>query len=66
MDGRRELLEIEHAGWRALSADGDAAAAFYENVLATDVLMLLPGGLTIDDRAEAIESMRARRGLRSS
>ena len=31
---------------------------FYERVLARDVLMLLPGGLVIDDRRAVIESMR--------
>ena len=58
MDRFRELLELERAGWRALSTDGDTAVAFYDDVLARDVLMLLPGGMVIDDRAEVLESMR--------
>lgn len=52
-----ELLELEHEGWRALSSDGDAAAAHFRLVLADDVLMLLPGGLVIDDRQAAVDSM---------
>jgi hypothetical protein len=53
-----DLLELEHQGWRALSTDGAAAAAHYEEVLAAEVLMLLPGGLVVDDRQEVIDSMR--------
>ncbi|MGI8874169.1 MAG: nuclear transport factor 2 family protein [Egibacteraceae bacterium] len=58
MSHHDDLLELERAAWRALSSDGDAAAEFYAEVLASDVLMLLPGGLVIDDRAQVIESMR--------
>lgn len=54
-----ELIELEHEAWRALSTSGDDAAAFYERILADRVLMLLPGGLVLDDRAEVIESVRA-------
>ena len=52
-----ELLEIERSAWEALSTEG-AAAPFYEEVLADEVLMLLPGGLAVDDRATVVESMR--------
>jgi len=45
MDGHDDLLDLERAAWDALSADGNAAAAFYGEVLASKVLMLLPGGL---------------------
>lgn len=51
------LIELERDAWAALSSSGDEATAFYDEVLADDVLMLLPGGLVIDDRREAIESM---------
>ena len=57
MDTSDELVELERAAWDALSTDG-AAAAFYEEVLATDVLMLLPGGMVIDDRDAVIHSMQ--------
>ncbi len=52
-----ELLALERRGWQALSTDGDAAAGFYERTLARNVLMLLPGGIVIDDRAQVVESM---------
>lgn len=58
MSAIEDLLRLERAGWEALSTCGDAAASFYEKTLATDVVMLLPGGLVIDDRAQAIGSMR--------
>jgi hypothetical protein len=54
---RADLIELEHRAWKALSTGGDAATAFYEEVLADEVLMLLPGGLVIDDRAAVIASM---------
>jgi hypothetical protein len=53
-----DLIELERSGWSALSSDGDAAARFYEEVLAPDVLFLFPGGMVIDSRAAAIDSMR--------
>ena len=46
--------QLERAGWDALSTSGAAAATFYDRVLADDVLMVLPGGLVIRSRAEAI------------
>jgi hypothetical protein len=52
-----ELIELEHAGWSALASSGAAATRHYEEHLADRVLMLLPGGLVVDDRAEAIASM---------
>jgi Domain of unknown function (DUF4440) len=58
MSTSEDLLAMERAAWEALSTDGDAAAAFYEDVLASEVLMLLPGGLVIDDRAQVVDSMR--------
>jgi hypothetical protein len=53
-----DLLDLERAGWQALSLGGDAAAAFYEHVLAAQVLMLLPGGMVLDDRGQVVDSMR--------
>jgi hypothetical protein len=58
MASHAELVELERSGWEALVTSGDAAGAFYERVLAARVLMLLPGGLVIDDRAAVIESMQ--------
>jgi len=53
---RDDVLEIERAAWEALSTEG-AAAPFYADVLAREVLMLLPGGMVIDDRDQVIDSM---------
>jgi hypothetical protein len=53
-----DLVELERSGWNALATSPDDAAAFYEGVLARRVLFLLPGGLAIDDRAQALASMQ--------
>ena len=53
-----ELVELERSAWQALTTSGEAAAAFYDDVLAADVLMLLPGPMVIDDRAAVVDSMR--------
>jgi hypothetical protein len=52
-----DVIDLERAAWQALSTSGDAARAFYREHLADEVLMLLPGGLVIDDRATALDSM---------
>jgi hypothetical protein len=51
------LVELEEQGWRALSESGAAAREFYERVLDRAVVMLLPGGMVLDDRAAIIEAM---------
>ena len=55
---QQTLLSLERAGWDALSTSGEAAAEFFGRILASNVLMLLPGGIVIDDRQQAIEAMR--------
>ena len=57
MSTHDELLELERAAWEALSTEG-AAGPFYEKALARDVLVLLPGGMVIDDRQQVVDSMR--------
>ncbi len=52
-----ELSALERRGWDALSSSGAAARAFYEATLDERVVMVLPGGMTLDDRAGIIESM---------
>jgi hypothetical protein len=52
-----ELAALERQGWDALATSGAAARTFYERVLDHDVLMLLPGGLVLDDRAAIVEAM---------
>jgi hypothetical protein len=58
MTSHDELLALEHDAWKALSTSGAEAAAFYERALADEVLMLLPGGMVLDDRAQVIGSMQ--------
>lgn len=58
MSSHSDLIELERSGWTALSSSGDAAGAWYEEALADEVLMLLPGGMVVDDRDQAIEGMR--------
>jgi hypothetical protein len=53
----RGPTELERAGWQALATGPREATAFYEHVLDDTVLMLLPGGLVIDDRAAVVSSM---------
>jgi hypothetical protein len=53
-----QVLEVERAGWRALSTSGDEAAHFYEEVLAAEAVILLPGGMVLDDRQQIIASMQ--------
>jgi hypothetical protein len=52
-----ELAALEQEGWDALSTHGDAARAFYDRVLDDQALMLLPGGMVLDDRTTILESM---------
>jgi hypothetical protein len=51
------LIDLENDGWRALSSGAEAARSFYEHVLDRDVVMLLPGGMRIDNRARALDTM---------
>jgi hypothetical protein len=52
----QDLTDLERAGWDALSTEG-GAAAFYGEVLAREVLVLLPGGMVITDREAVVASM---------
>jgi hypothetical protein len=52
-----EVLELERAGWTALSTGGEAAASFYGEVLSDEPLFVLPGGLVLDDRDAIVRSM---------
>ena len=58
MATKDDLTELERSAWKALSTSGEAAAAYYSGVLADEILVLLPGGLVIDDRDRVIDSMR--------
>lgn len=56
---RDELLELERRGWEALCASDEEVTAFYGEVLAEDVRMLLPGGMVLTGRDEALAAMGA-------
>lgn len=50
------LVDLEEAGWRALSTSG-AGAEFYDDVLDETVVMLFPGGIRLEDRDVVLGSM---------
>jgi hypothetical protein len=52
-----ELIELEERGWGALASDPRTATEFYERVLDDEVVLLLPGGLRLTDRAAVVASM---------
>lgn len=52
-----ELIALERRGWQALATSGEAAAAFYREVLDDDIAMVFPGGMSIFDRDAVIASM---------
>lgn len=52
-----EPIDLERQGWSALSSGGDAARTFYAHVLDRTPVMLLPGGLLLDDRNAIIDSL---------
>jgi hypothetical protein len=52
-----QVIALEQEGWEALSAGGQDARTFYERVLDRTVVMLLPGGLALEDRAVIVSSM---------
>ena len=57
MTTTHELLSLERAGWEALSTSGEAAVKFYSGVIATHAVMVLPGGMVLDDRDQVLDSM---------
>jgi hypothetical protein len=54
---REELLDLERAGWQALSSSADEAATFYGGILVEACLMLLPGGIVLEGREQVVSSM---------
>jgi Domain of unknown function (DUF4440) len=52
-----ELKALEQQRWEALASGAAAAVAFYQRVLHHTVVMLLPGGLVLDDRDAILDSM---------
>jgi hypothetical protein len=52
-----KLTTLEQEGWRALASDAPAAVEFYQRVLDDSAIMLLPGGLVLDQRDAILRSM---------
>ncbi|MER2135029.1 MAG: nuclear transport factor 2 family protein [Arthrobacter sp.] len=52
-----ELVELETAGWHALSTGPEEATAFYAETLASQPVVLLTNGLRITDRQQRVDSM---------
>lgn len=59
MSDEAALLDLEEAGWQALSTP-DAGPEFYGRILDDTVVMLFPGGLRLDDRDAILGSMAGR------
>jgi hypothetical protein len=57
MTRANDLVTLEESGWQALSSGGPVAREFYDGVLDDDVVMLLPGGMRLDDRALMLDAM---------
>lgn len=56
VNDQQALVDLEEAGWRALSTPG-AGADFYDDVLDKTVVMLFPGGIRLEDRDVILGSM---------
>jgi len=54
-----DLMQLEQQGWRALSSPGNAARVFYGSRLADDAVMLFPGGMKIEGKANILASFAA-------
>src|SRR3954468_12877364 len=52
-----DLIDLEERGWHALADSAEAATHFYRRTLDERVVMLLPGGLRLDDREAIAASM---------
>ncbi len=53
-----DVVRLEREGWDALTQGAAAALEHYDRVLAPDPVMLLPGGLVLEDREDALRSMQ--------
>jgi hypothetical protein len=52
-----ELIDLEQQGWQALSTTAENAIEFYSRVLDHTAVMLLPGGMILNERAAIMNSM---------
>lgn len=53
----RDVVQLEKDGWIALSSSAQEVRTFFGRVLDQRVVMVLPGGIVLDDRAGILESM---------
>jgi hypothetical protein len=54
-----ELIELESQGWQALSTSAEESRRFYDMVLRDDAIMLFPGGMRLEGKAEILASLEA-------
>jgi hypothetical protein len=52
-----ELIDLETRSWEVLAVGGEECAAYYDDVLDDDPVILMPGGFSLDDRDTIVESM---------
>lgn len=52
-----ELIALEDQGWQALRAGGGSVVAFYNSLLDTQITMLLPDGILMTSRPQAIKAL---------
>lgn len=52
-----DLEDLELDGWEAMSSDAAEARAHFDELLDTDPVMVLPGGLVLDSRREVLASL---------
>ncbi|AXB46074.1 MULTISPECIES: nuclear transport factor 2 family protein [Actinomycetes] len=52
-----EVIDLEEQGWQALSSTPETARRFYEHILDHTAVMLLPGGLVLDNRTAILDSL---------
>ena len=53
------LVELEEKGWTALSSGVEESRKFYESILSNQAVMLFPGGLYMNGKAEILKSLAA-------
>jgi hypothetical protein len=52
-----EIIDLETRSWEVLAIGGEECAAYYDDVLDSDPVMLMPGGLRLTDRESMVQSM---------
>lgn len=52
-----DLIDLEERGWKALSSECFAGKGFYQSMLHPDAVMLFPGGLRIEGKANILNTI---------